>query len=422
MKKTKLPLPLIIQDAIAELSHLGETTQNLVTECIDRLWNDAAYRQTDGKVFILTGDIPAMWIRDSVWQVRPLLRFVSDPEIENFVAGVIAAQRDFLAIDPYANAYNLEPNGNCWHKDFPDQSPWVFERKFELDSITSFWQLSLDFAEQSGSSKQLNSTWWSTTEKLVDLLEAETKHQPNSYRFSRPGNPAHDHLSHDGYGAPFANCGLVWSAFRPSDDACELPFHVASNLHAASQLRRLAVFAQSIDALLANRMTRIADGIEVAVAKFAIAKKNGKKILAYEVDGLGNQLFIDDANYPNLISLPFLGIARDSVYQSTREFYLAENNPWFFSGTFGSGVGSPHTGADKIWPLAIGMQGLTEDVPTKQLACLRQIERTRSKNGFIHESFNVEDPEDFTRDWFNWAEMTYVELAFQIAEPNRASR
>ena len=370
-------------------------------------------------MFILTGDIPAMWIRDSVWQVRPLLRFASNSEIRDFIRGVIAAQTRFLMIDPYANAYNLEPNGNCWHKDFPDQSPWVFERKFELDSITSFLQLSLDLVDATQDENHLTSQWWSLVKSLVELLWSETQHEPKSYRFSRPGNPAHDHLSHDGYGAPFENCGLIWSAFRPSDDACELPFHVPSNIHAEIQLKRLAKFAEAIEPELSASSRKLAAQLASAIEATAVIGKGSKSILAYEVDGLGGFKLQDDANYPSLLALPFLGGVKNTLYRETRDFCLSPKNPWFFSGSHGAGVGSPHTGPGMIWPLAIAMQGITADNPADQLAALRLIERTRSSNGYIHESFDVTDPEHFTRDWFNWAEMTYVELAFTLAEPTR---
>ena len=412
-----LPYPLIA--AIDEIAHLGPVTQTLVREALERLWFDAAVRQKNGEVFILTGDIPAMWIRDSVWQVRPLLRFASNSEIRDFIRGVIAAQTRFLMIDPYANAYNLEPNGNCWHKDFPDQSPWVFERKFELDSITSFLQLSLDLVEATQDENHLTSQWWNLVKSLVELLWSETQHEPKSYRFSRPGNPAHDHLSHDGYGAPFENCGLIWSAFRPSDDACELPFHVPSNIHAEIQLKRLAKFAEAIEPELSASSRKLAAQLASAIEATAVIGKGSKSILAYEVDGLGGFKLQDDANYPSLLALPFLGGVKNTLYRETRDFCLSPKNPWFFSGSHGAGVGSPHTGPGMIWPLAIAMQGITADNPADQLAALRLIERTRSSNGYIHEAFDVTDPEHFTRDWFNWAEMTYVELAFTLAEPTR---
>lgn len=421
MTTARASLPLILRRAIGELAHLGSTTQEFTEAALDRLWNDAAIRQSDGKVFILTGDIPAMWIRDSVWQVRPLLRFVGDAEVLGFVQGVIAAQKHFLAIDPYANAFNLEPNGNCWHKDFADQSPWVFERKFELDSITSFLQLSFDLREAAGSDAHLDGDWWRLARVLVELLWRETRHDPATYRFVRTNAPKHDYLSNDGYGAAYADCGLIWSAFRPSDDACELPFHVPSNIHAQLQLRRLAAFASAHDTSLAQSATRLANQLSAAIAKFAIVKHLGSEIYAYEVDGRGGAIVQDDANYPSLLSLPWLGIQRDETYRKTRALVLNAANPWFFSGEFGSGVGSPHTGENMIWPLAIAMQGLTEEQPATQLAALRLIERTRSKSGFIHESFDVADPEHFTRDWFSWAEMTYAELAFTIAGLDNAS-
>lgn len=419
MPKPTRTLPDSLSAAVADIAHLGASTQNLVREALERIWFDAAVRQENGEVFILTGDIPAMWIRDSVWQVRPLLRFVANREIRDFIRGVIAAQTRFLKIDPYANAYNLEPNGNCWHKDFADQSPWVFERKFELDSITSFMQLSLDLAEASDDDSHLSREWWQLVKALVELLWTETTHNPKSYRFVRAGNPAHDYLSNDGYGAPFANCGLIWSAFRPSDDACELPFHVPSNIHAEIQLRRLAKFAEAVEPELCASARKLATQLSSAIETTAVVGNGPKSILAYEVDGLGGFILQDDANYPNLLSLPFLGGTKNQLYRETRDFCLSPKNPWFFSGSHGAGIGSPHTGPGMIWPLAIAMQGITADNPTDQLAALRLIERTRSSNGYIHESFDTSDPEHFTRDWFSWAEMTYVELAFTLAEPTR---
>jgi len=411
----KLSLPKVLNEAVRNLKPLGEVTQTCVLGALMRLWFDAAHHGTDGRVYLLTGDIPAMWIRDSVWQARPLLRFAGDAEIREFLVGLIAAQADFLAIDPYANAFNLEPNGNCWHKDFKNQSPWVFERKFELDSITSFLQLSLDLADTAGVADHLTPAWWSVVAELLAVLEAETNHNPASYRLVRKGRPAHDFLSHDGYGAPFSHCGLIWSAFRPSDDACELPFHIPSNLHAASQLARLADLASDAGRRdLADRCRALSAGIYEAVIAHAVIQTEAGEVLAYEVDGLGGAVLMDDANYPNLISLPFLGLERDDRYELTRARALSLANPWYFAGSVGSGLGSPHTGADMIWPLGIAMAGLTDARPAAQLEALRMIEDSRSANGFIHESFNKNDPQDFTRDWFSWAEMTYVELAFRL--------
>jgi meiotically up-regulated gene 157 (Mug157) protein len=294
-------LPIALEAAIESAATLGAESQRLVRVPLERLWLDAAKPLPGGLTFLSTGDIPAMWIRDSTWQVRPLLRFAADPSVADFVESIIRTQAFYLGIDPYANAFNPAADGNCWHRDFPDQSPWVFERKFELDSITGFWQLSLDYDELARVAGTLDSAWWELTESLVELLWRETQHEPESYLLHRPNNPPHDSLSNGGRGADYQNCGLIWSAFRPSDDACELPFHVPSNIHAAVMLRRIADRTGAGRKALAESCIGLAQQIDAAVAKHGWVVVNGERVLAYEVDGMGGAVLMDDANYPNLL-------------------------------------------------------------------------------------------------------------------------
>lgn len=410
-------LPQVLETAISECR---TESQPLVRNALNHLWFDACKRNEDGSVFVQTGDIPAMWIRDSTWQVMPLVRFADDPEIASLIAGVVQSQVKFLNIDLYANDFNQEPNGACWHKDFEDQSPWVFERKWELDSISGFLDLSLDFHVSFGSREHLTPAWFALFEKILDLLEAEQKHDPQSYRFVRNSAPAHDYLSHDGYGAPFKPCGLIWDAFRPSDDACELPFHVPSNMHLARVLYTSAeLILKKSHPKLAKRATKLSKSIRKAIKKHAIVSVNGQKLFAYEVDGKGGTVLMDDANYPNLASeLPWLGAIDQRVAANTEAFIYSPENPWFFSGSNAAGVGSPHTGKDMVWPLAIAMRGMRQGV----IEGLELIEKTVTPDLNIHESFNVNDPSEFTREWFSWAEMTYVELAFSELEARQSGQ
>lgn len=410
-------LPVVLEKAIVECR---EKSQPLVRNALIHLWFDACKRNADGSVFVQTGDIPAMWIRDSTWQISPILRFANDPEIASVIAGVIQSQVKFLSIDPYANAFNNEPNGSCWHKDFEDQSPWVFERKWELDSISGFLELSVGFAVHADTREHLTTEWFALVERILDLLEAEQHHDPKSYRFVRNNAPAHDYLSHDGYGAPFKPCGLVWDAFRPSDDACELPFHVPSNMHLESAL---AVTSELILAeshpKLAKRAKKLSKSIRKAIRKHAIVKVNGRKLFAYEVDGLGGRVLMDDANYPSLASeLPWLSWIDQRAAANTEAFIYSPENPWYFTGTHAQGVGSPHTGQDMVWPLGIAMRGLRQNFTEG----LELIEKTVTGDLNIHESFNVNDPSQFTREWFSWAEMTYVELAFSEREARQTGQ
>ena len=383
--------------------------KQLAAECIARLFDQAATQLDEGRVFISTGDIDAMWLRDSSFQVKPLLRFCSESLVADFVRGVISTQAFYISIDPYANAFNISANSNRWHKDFEDQSPWVFERKWEIDSLASFLDVSLGLAEATGSHDHLNDAWWLTAASVVDVFERELSHNPESYVFTRPKAPKHDWLFPEGRGADFENCGLIWSAFRPSDDACELPFNIPQNAYAAAQLGRLARLANPE---LASRCKRLAESICAAIEKFAVVDG----IFAYEIDGRGGTLKTDDANIPSLLSLPYLGFCAvdDSRYLATRRFVLSEANAWFFTGSQASHIGSPHTGQGRVWPLAMAMEIITsEKVELKKLTNLTNL--AKRSNG-LHESVEVNDVSDFTREWFNWAEMTYVEAVFTTAE------
>jgi meiotically up-regulated gene 157 (Mug157) protein len=408
-------LPKVLREAIQESEKLGDNTKLLVKAALERLWIDAVSTNERGHVFLSTGDIDAMWIRDSAWQTRPLLRFCHDATVATFLKQVIQTQLFYLEIDPFANAFNVGPNGRCWHKDFPDQSPWVFERKFELDSITGFWQLSLDYVQATNDFSVLNERWWELTESLVKLLWSETTHDPESYVLSRPKNPVHDSLSNQGRGAKFRDCGLIWSGFRPSDDACEMPFLVPSNIHAAILMRRIAALTPDSRTSLKRSCLDLANQIDKAIEAHAWVEVAGEKELAYEIDGLGGFVLMDDANYPNLLSLGFLGFPDRELAQRVRAFSLSKANPWYFEAGGIAGLGSPHTGGDMVWPLAIAMAGITSRVAAERMACLRTIEENAAL-GSIHESFSIHDKNVFTRDWFSWAEMTYFELVMQILE------
>ena len=402
-------LPDVLESALDSLPESPSGSVAIARKALTRLFFEAAKPMSEGRIFISTGDIPAMWLRDSSFQVKPLMRFSTDRDIYAFISQVIAAQSFFISIDPYANAFNVAPNGLCWQRDFKNQSPWVFERKWEVDSLISHLQVSIDLAEWSKKRAHLTPDWWRSIEILISTLEREQLHEPASYRFLRKEVPAHDYLSHDGYGSPFKSEGLVWSAFRPSDDACSLPFNIPQNAYAAAQLKR---FAALPDNYLATRALKLSQEISDAITRFG----TNDGIYAYEVDCLGNQLFMDDANIPSLLSLPYLGFGSksDPTYLKTREYVLSKRNPWFFEGKTLGHIGSQHTGAGRIWPLAMAMEIITsESVDPIMLAKLAD---TASSNGALHESIAVDDPSDFTREWFSWAEMTFVDALFSVNE------
>ena len=342
-----------------------------------------------------------MWLRDSTWQVAPLL-YSRHPDVIKLLIELSKTQVELFLIDPYANAFNPVPNGACWHKDFPNQSPWVFERKFELDSWASVLYLARMIVEKYNRFDHIDSSFEEALTTMLNLAKREQRHDPDSYVFKRDNGVLHDSLSHEGYGAPVAYTGMVYSAFRPSDDACVYGYLVPSNLFFLNELERLPEKLKSPASL------RLATEIQEGLESFAVI--DGR--YAYEVDGLGNSLCIDDANIPSLLSLPHLGCvpADDARYRSTREFILSFKNPYYFSGIKASGIGSQHTPSGFVWPIALAVQALTDPSVNNKLDTLDLLEVTDAETGNMHEAFDVNDDKDFTRSWFSWADMTYVQL------------
>ncbi|MFM8264879.1 MAG: glycoside hydrolase family 125 protein [Acidimicrobiia bacterium] len=367
---------------------------------IERFFTRTLLQTVVGEPFVITGDIPAMWLRDSTWQVEPFFHSRL-PEIGRLLAAVSKTQTKFVLLDRYANAFNPGPTGNCWHKDFPDQSDWVFERKYELDSLTSVLRLARRVHEVFGIAEHLDTQYWMAVEMIMNLVRTEQVRGFSQYRFRRDNGVAHDSLSHGGAGAPVKNTGMVWSAFRPSDDACVYGYHVPSNLFMAHELRQLA---------LADAVA-LADEIGAGVRRHGLFDRG----YAYEVDGFGNALFIDDANVPSLLSLPYLGVcsADDPAYLATRQRVLSPDNPWWFGGSALRGVGSQHTPRNHVWPIAVAIEAMTSTNPDDRRIAVELLENTDAATGCMHESVHVDDPSRFTREWFSWADMTWLDLVLR---------
>jgi len=372
-----------------------------VDNAIQSLFTKTLRKLPSGLPFVITGDIPAMWLRDSTWQVKPLLNS-HNPDVVDLLVNLSKSQVKLFLIDPYANAFNPEPNGNCWHRDFDNQSPWVFERKFELDSWASVLYLARKVREQFGRSDHLDESFEEAVSLMLELGGKEQNHDRDSYVFERSNKVPHDSLSHDGRGAPIGYTGMVYSAFRPSDDACVYGYLIPSNLFFMSELRMLDLPKSR------SKASELAGAIHDGIVKFGLIA--GK--FAYEVDGLGNMKWMDDANVPSLLSLPYLEVlpAENSEYQNTKAFVLSEANPYFFSGVSAAGVGSQHTPTKHVWPIAIAIEALTSNDAHKQQRALEILEATDAGTGRMHESFHVDNPSIFTREWFSWSDMTYVDL------------
>ena len=375
-----------------------------VDNAIQRFFQRTLKKMSDGLPFVITGDIPAMWLRDSTWQARPLLKS-HDSQVIQLLTDLSRAQVKLFLIDPYANAFNSEPNGFCWHKDFENQSPWVFERKYELDSWASILYLARKIHQNYGTTEHLDTEFEVALKFMIELARKEQRHDPSSYVFRRENGVAHDSLSHEGKGAPTGYTGMVFSAFRPSDDACKYGYLIPANLFFANEI--ISVPIKSFQ----SERSDLAHQIRAGVEKYGVKDE----VLAYEVDGLGNQLFMDDANTPSLLSLPYLEAlsASDSRYLKTREFLLSPSNPYFFSGSKATGIGSQHTPHNYVWPIAIAMAALTSQSNAAKHQTLELLESTDGGTGSMHESFDGDDDTKFTRPWFSWADMTYVDLVLE---------
>ncbi|MET1007814.1 MAG: glycoside hydrolase family 125 protein [Propionibacteriaceae bacterium] len=381
--------------------------QNLdaVTEVLD-----------DGTSFVLTGDIPAMWLRDSAAQVRPYLMLAAeDEQLADTLVGVLRRQLAFIALDPYANAFKRgsEPS---WHAaDLTELRPEVWERKYEIDSLAFPIELAAQL-HAVGRDEVIDDSFQQAAALIIDLWERERDHAASTYSFQRLDAPLTDTLTRDGRGEPVGWTGMTWAGFRPSDDACRYHYNVPGNLFAHRSLGHLRRFLD--DGALRERagalQRTIADGIE----KFGtVSHEKHGTVYAYEVDGLGGQLLMDDANMPSLLSAPLTGnvAVDDPTYLATRAMILSADNPYYFEGRYARGIGSPHTPERYVWPISLAVQGLTSTSRAEQLDLLRLLRDTTGGTGQMHEGFDVDDPAAYTRPWFSWANAMFCELALTVA-------
>jgi len=374
--------------------------------------------QDDGSTFVITGDIPAMWLRDSAAQVKPYLRLAKhDLQFAALIAGVVRRQAVNVLIDPYANAFNEAPNGRCHNRDETNMGPWVWERKYELDSLCAPLLLAHDLWATTGTADHIDPIFNAAAQAIIETITREQDHSTSPYSFQRFNCPPTDTLSHEGRGSPVAPTGMSWSGFRPSDDSCSYHYLVPSNMMSVVALQKLAELP-NIDPALKQRATKLAEEIRSGIEQHGkIEHPRFGEIYAYEVDGLGNSNLMDDANVPSLLAMPYLGYCRvdDPTYQATRAFVLSEHNPFYFAGKSARGIGSPHTPENYIWPIALCMQGITSTSRDEQLALLTTLLDTDAGTGLMHEAFDKDDPAQFTRPWFAWANSLFAEFVMQVA-------
>jgi meiotically up-regulated gene 157 (Mug157) protein len=396
----------------------------LFENCFPNTLDTTVYSSTkDGRpsTYVITGDIDAMWLRDSSAQVWPYLQFIkTDEPLRQLIAGLINKQTQCILLDPYANAfYNDDRKVSQWKTDLTEMKPGVYERKWEIDSLCYPIRLAYGYWKATGDSAPFDDDWQNAIRAtLRTFREQQRKTDLGPYRFQRVTNHASDTLPMSGYGYPVKPVGLICSSFRPSDDATLLSFLIPSNFFAVVSLRQAAemIEALSDDKTLAPDLRALADEVEAALKEYSVIEhpKFGK-IYAYEINGSGSALLMDDANVPSLLSLPYLGAvkASDPIYQNTRRFVLSEENPFFFRGSKAAGIGGPHVGQDMIWPMAITMRALTSEDDNDVRAAIAELKSTHAGTGFMHETFHKDDPKNFTRPWFAWANTLFGELLWK---------
>lgn len=365
----------------------------------------------DGSLFLVTGDIPSMWLRDSAPQVDHYIQLADDPEVASIVRRVVEKQFQFILIDPYANGFNPEPTDAGHTDDLPRKGPWVFERKYEVDSLCYPLWLCYRYWKATGDNSLLEKLP-PVLEVILDLWRTEQHHfEKSPYRFFRENCPHHDTIHNNGMGAPVAYTGMTWSGFRPSDDACTYGYLIPSNMFAVVVLGYAAEMMG--DHPLAAEALALQKEIDDGLKKYAtVEHPTWGTVYACEVDGMGNYVLMDDANIPSLISIPYLGYAGtdDPIYRQTRKMLLSSDNPYYYEGKYAKGIGSPHTPENYVWHMALAMQGLTSDDKEEMKAILDMLETCDGGTGYMHEGFHVDDPTIFTRPWFTWPDALFCKF------------
>lgn len=370
--------------------------------------------------FVITGDIPAMWLRDSAAQVKHYIPYINQYKVlSEFVKGLILRQFTCINKDPYANSYNISPN-SAGHKDKTDKSPWDWERKYEVDSLCYAIKLLNEYYNETKDETIFNNEVIKGLYTIVDLWILEQNHDNSHYTFVREDCIESDTIPCGGKGNPIAYTGMTWSGFRPSDDSCIYGYFIPANMFAVVVLGYVEKFAKEIlnNTELLNKAVKLRSEIIYGINEYGIVEhKEFGKIYAYETDGLGNYNLMDDANTPSLLSIPYLGFqCSEEIYKNTRRFILSKENPYYYEGEKAKGLGSPHTPEQYIWHIALSMQGLTSTDKKEQLCLLKTILATDAGKGFLHEGFHVNDPYKYTRDWFAWSNSIFAEFVCKMLE------
>ncbi|MFD1630830.1 glycoside hydrolase family 125 protein [Pseudopedobacter beijingensis] len=376
--------------------------------------------------YVITGDIDAMWLRDSTAQVWPYLPFMNEDEkLKQLIAGVINRQTECILKDPYANAFYNDPlKQGEWKDDLTDMQPGIHERKWEIDSLCYAIRLAYHYWKETNETECFDKAWRNSIKEILKTFkEQQRKNDLGPYHFQRKTSWATDGVPMDGYGYPVKPVGLICSAFRPSDDATVFSFLVPSNYFAVISLKQASEMMRKIanDAKTADELHDLGVEVEDALKKYAVVThaKFGD-IYAFEVNGMGSYNLMDDANIPSLLAMPYLDSVsvNDPIYQNTRKFIFSDDNPFYYKGKVADGVGGPHIGKDMIWPMSLVARGITATEESEIKHCIKILQSTHGGTGFMHESFHKDNPEKFTRSWFAWANTIFGEFLWKVYKEN----
>lgn len=402
--------------------------RRMFEQCLPNTLDTTVYYSEDADgtpdTYVATGDIPAMWLRDSTNQLWPYLEYTrGDERLRKLFTGLIRRQSKCVLLDPYANAFidsditGVSRGGGAW-------KPGVWERKFELDSLGSFLRLSAGYFDVTGDAAPYDDQWLDAVKTALDVMHREQTAVdkdtlPELFRFTDPDGNLHPAMRMEGYGYPARGSGLVRCLFRPSDDESVFAYNIPANAMVVAALRGVIPLLEHLGQTeLAETVTKLAGAIDSAIGRLGLAKHQSPgTVYAYEVDGYGSVCLMDDPNAPSLLSLPYYGYldGADAHYLATRKFILGPDNPFFARGQVASGLTSPHTGVvSQFWPLATIMQALTSSDADEITACLQILRDTHAGTYFMHESIHVDDPTRYSRPWFGWANSLFGELILHI--------
>ena len=354
---------------------------------------------SDGTAYVKTGDIPAEWLRDASAQVRPYLFFAkTDPQVAALLRGIIAREGKYLQIDPYANAFTLDYR--------------VWEEKFELDSLCYPIVLAWSYWKATGDTSIFTGDLSLGFDKALETMEREQDHARNSKYTHKE---LHDDKGTAGTPRPVGYTGMIWTGFRPSDDACQYNYLVPSEMMAVVALGDLDEIERTVyrNLIKSNRARTMRSEVQDGIQKYGeIFTPNYGYVYAYEVDGLGNETLMDDANIPSLLSAPYIGYTKaDSfVYKNTRRFLLSKDDPYYYIGSVARGIGSAHTSDGYVWPLALIVQGLTATSDSERKDVLDQLLASDPGDHLLHESFDPNNPAKYTRADFGWPNALFSEF------------